>query len=218
MKISIIGGTGKEGSGLAVRWAHAGHEVAIGSRDAARGLERAAELSEEYKLSIRGGGNADIVDGADIVVLSVPYGAHRPTLESLRDALQGKIVLDITVPLAPPKVRVVNLPEGQSAAMEAQALLGEDTRVVASFHHVSYTHLLDLSHGFETDILVAADDRDARYVVLDLIKEIGGRGVDAGKLPNSIALESLTPVLIHINKTYKVPGAGIRITGLPDDN
>ena len=104
MKIAIIGGTGKEGSGLAVRWASHGHAVAVGSRDAARGVERAKELSDEYGIELRGGGNTEILEGAELVVLSVPYGAHSATLESLRDALQGARLLDITVPMQPPKV------------------------------------------------------------------------------------------------------------------
>lgn len=216
MKIAIIGGTGKEGSGLAVRWASKGHDVAIGSRDAARGTERAAELNREYGLNLRGGGNEAIVEGADLVVLSVPYAAHRPTLTALKDRLANAFVLDITVPLQPPKVREVHLPEGGSAAMEAQAILGPDAQVAAAFHHVSYHHLLDLAHELETDVLVVADKLEFRKTIMGLVEEAGGRAINAGVLRNAVALESLTPVLIHINGAYKVPGAGIRITGLPE--
>lgn len=216
MKIAIIGGTGKEGSGLAVRWASKGHHVSIGSRDAARGVERAQELSESYKLSIHGGGNEDILEGADLVVLSVPYSAHASTLTALKERLTHAHLLDITVPLQPPKVREVHLPEGGSAAMEAQAILGPDAQVAAAFHHVSYQHLLDLTHELETDVLVVADKLEFRKTIMGLVSEAGGRAINAGVLRNAVALESLTPVLIHINGAYKVPGAGIRITGLPE--
>lgn len=216
MKIAIIGGTGKEGSGIAVRWANAGHDIVIGSRDQARAEERARELSEEYGLTIRGGANAAILDDAELVVLSVPYSAHASTLTELREKLADKRLLDITVPLAPPKVREVNLPAGGSAALEAQALLGENAKVGAAFHHVSYQHLLDLSHDLETDILVVADDLEYRKLIMELVRQAGGRAINAGVLKNAVAIESLTPVLIHINGAYKVPGAGIRITGLPE--
>ena len=216
MKIAIIGGTGKEGSGLAVRWASHGHEVAIGSRDAARGVERAKELNDEYSIKLRGGGNTEILEGAELVVLSVPYGAHAATLESLREALQGARLLDITVPLQPPKVREVHLPEGGSAALEAQAILGDAVQVGAAFHHVSYHHLLDLKSDLMTDVLVVANDLEYRKVLMSLVRDAGGRPINAGTLRNSVALESLTPVLIHINGAYKIDGAGIRITGLPE--
>lgn len=214
MKIGIIGGTGKEGSGLAIRWARAGHDVLIGSRDGDRGRERAAELSGTCGVTIHGGSNEQAVAHAALVVLSVPYGAHRSTLEPLREALQGKSLLDITVPLAPPRVREVHLPAGQAAALEAAALLGEGVQVVAGFHHVSSAHLADLDHDLETDVLVVGDDPDLRAAVIGLVADLGGRGIDAGALRNAIALESLTPVLLHINRHYKSPGAGIRITGI----
>lgn len=216
MKISIIGGTGKEGSGLAVRWAAKGHDVTIGSRHAERGVERAKELSEEYSLKIQGGGNEDIIAGAELVVLSVPYSAHAKTLEGLKHLLANAHVLDITVPLQPPKVREVHLPAGGSAAMEAQEILGEGAQVAAAFHHVSYQHLLDLGSDLETDVLVVANQLEFRKTVMSLVQDAGGRAINAGVLRNAAALESLTPVLIHINGAYKVPGAGIRITGLPE--
>lgn len=218
MHIAIIGGTGKEGSGLAVRWANKGHEVHIGSRNAERGVERAKELSEEYNLTIHGGGNEDILsaDGIDLVVLSVPYSAHAATLESHKEQLQNARLLDITVPLQPPKVRQVHLPSGGSAAVEAQAILGDGAQVAAAFHHVSYTHLLDLENDLETDVLVVADKLEFRKDIMQLVRDAGGRPVNAGVLRNATALEALTPVLIHINGAYKIPGAGIRITGLPE--
>lgn len=216
MRIGIIGGTGAEGSGLGVRWARAGHEVKIGSRDASRGQARAAELSAEYGVGLEGGDNEAAIAHGEVVVLSVPYAAHARTLEALKDALQGKLVIDITVPLKPPKVRTVQLPEGNAAALEAQALLGEGVTVAGAFHHVSAHHLLDVEHEIDCDVLVVCNDRDQRKVVIGLCGDLGLRGLDAGRLPNAVALESLTPVLIHMNKAYKVPGTGIRITGLPD--
>lgn len=215
MKIGIIGGTGKEGSGLALRWAKAGHDVMIGSRDSERGASRAAELSESVDTPIQGGDNDEAIAHGRVIVLSVPFGGHRATLESFKPSLSGKIVIDLTVPLKPPKVSQVHLPEGESASLIAQSILGEDAVVVGAFHHVSSVNLTNIDEELHTDVLVVSDDKEARQMVIGLIEDMGARGIDAGKLRNSIALESLTPVLIHINKTYKVPGSGVHITGLP---
>lgn len=215
MRIALVGGTGKEGSGLAMRWARAGHDVSIGSRDAERGVSRAAELSAQIGAPVTGGSNEAIVRDADVIVLSVPYGAHAATLEGLARALAGKIVVDITVPLQPPKVREVHLPSGGSAAMEARAVLGDGVRLVAAMHHVSSVHLAEVDHRIECDVLVCGDDAEAKDVVIGLIGELGMRGLDAGALRNAVALESLTPVLLYMNKKYKSPGAGLKITGIP---
>jgi NADPH-dependent F420 reductase len=216
MKIGIVGGTGREGTGIAVRWAKAGHAITIGSRDAERAHQKATELSAEGGVNIEGGDNRACVAKADIVLLTVPYSAHASTLRDLKDALAGKIVIDITVPLVPPKVRSVNLPEGQSAALEAAAILGEKVKVVAALHHISSSHLGDTSHVFDCDVLVCSDDQDARATVVKLVADLGLRGIEAGVLKNAIALESLTPVLLFINQKYKSEGSGIRITGIPD--
>lgn len=212
MKIAVVGGTGKEGSGMALRWAKAGHEVLLGSRDAARAEAKAAELSQQSGGKVTGGDNPWAVAQADVVVLSVPYSGHRDTLLSLKDALAGKVVLDVTVPLKPPQIRKVHLPEGQAAALEAQALLGESTKVVAGVHHVSSNHLLDLGHTVDCDVLACSDDAKALELCLGLIRDLGVRAFDAGPLANAVALESLTPVLLHLNKQYKT-SVGIRITG-----
>ena len=143
MKIGIIGGTGREGTGIAQRWAKAGHEITIGSRDASRAVEKAAELSALAGATIHGADNAGACRAADVVLLTVPYGAHASTLGELKAALAGKVLIDITVPLQPPKVRTVNLPAGQSAALEAQALLGDQVKVVGALHHISSGHLGD---------------------------------------------------------------------------
>jgi 8-hydroxy-5-deazaflavin:NADPH oxidoreductase len=214
MKIAIVGGTGKEGRGMAVRWVRAGHDVWIGSRDAERARSTAAELSQLAGHAIAGGGNESVVQQADVVVLAVPYAAHRETLLGLKPALSGRILVDITVPLKPPDVRRVSPPEGKAAALEAQALLGTDTKVVAALHHVSATELADLEHLIDCDVLACSDDRGALEIVLGLIQDLGTRAFDAGPLVNAIALESLTPVLLYLNRRYKSPGAGIRLTNL----
>ncbi len=209
MRIALVGGTGKEGRGLALRWARAGHDVRIGSRDAERGRAAAEELG------VQGGDNDWALSEAEVIVVCVPYGAHEATMTVLKDVVGDRIVIDITVPLAPPKVSQVQLPEGQSAALEAQAILGADVKLVASLHHVSNAHLADVDHDIDCDVLVCGDDKHAREAAIAVIGDLGVRALDAGKLRNAIALESLTPVLIHMNKRYESAGIGIRITGLP---
>jgi NADPH-dependent F420 reductase len=216
MKIGIVGGTGREGRGLAVRWAKAGHDVFIGSRQAEKGAAKAAEFSGEFGVVLQGADNVAACDHAELIIVTVPYSAHRPTFESIKDAIGDKVIVDITVPLQPPKVRSVNLPDGQAAALEARALLPEGTRLVAALHHISSEHLSDPEHTFDCDVLVCGDDKDARAAVISVISDLGLRGVDAGVLKNAIALESLTPVLLHINRRYESVGSGIRITGIPE--
>jgi NADPH-dependent F420 reductase len=213
--IAILGGTGKEGSGLAMRWALNGYRVIIGSRDAERAANRAAELNAQLGGDyITGTGNADAAAEADIVVLSVPYDAHKATLAGVKDALAGKILIDLTVPLAPPTIWTVNVPEGRAAALEAQALVGPDVKVVAAFQNVSAVKLKDPNTVVQCDVLVCGDDASAKQDVIRLVQSAGMRGIDAGPLANAVAVEALTPVLLYINKTYKVKGAGIVITGL----
>ena len=213
MRIAVVGGTGKEGRGMALRWARAGHSVFIGSRDAARAREAATELSAQIGSTIEGGENTEAVEASELVVLSVPYSAHASTLAALKSPLAGRVLIDITVPLQPPKVTSVNLPAGSAAALEAQAILGSETPVVAALHHVSAVHLRDLDHAIECDVLACSDDKPALERALGLIRDLGVRAVDAGPLRNAIALESLTPVLLHINRTLK-GSAGIRLTGV----
>lgn len=213
--IAILGGTGKEGSGLAMRWALNGYRVIIGSRDAERAANRAAELNTQLGGEyITGTGNADAAAEADIVVLSVPYDAHKTTLTGVKDALAGKVLIDLTVPLAPPAIWTVNVPEGRAAALEAQALLGPGVKVVAAFQNVSAVKLKDPNTVVQCDVLVCGDDASAKQDVIRLVQSAGMRGIDAGPLANAVAVEALTPVLLYINKTYKVKGAGIVITGL----
>jgi NADPH-dependent F420 reductase len=213
--VAVVGGTGKEGSGLAMRWALNGYRVLIGSRDAERAAARAIELNAELGSDyLIGTSNIDAVEQADIVVLSVPYSAHQPTLESIKSLLAGKILVDVTVPLQPPAVRTVHVPAGKSAAQEAQALLGDSVRVVSAFQNVSAEKLKDPHADVQCDVLVCGDDDDAKQEAIKLVNAIGLRGFDAGPLANSVATEALTPVLLYLNKTYKAKGAGIRITNI----
>jgi NADPH-dependent F420 reductase len=214
--IAVLGGTGEEGSGLALRWANAGHRVIIGSRSGEKAATAAAALSARIApLAMEGMENHVAASLAEIVVLAVPYAAQRTTVEEVRTALVGKILVDVTVPLVPPRVSRVQLPGGGSAVEPMQQLLGEATRVVSAFQNVSAHYLGDLSRDIDCDVLVCGDDKDAREAVVQLANDAGLRGIHAGVLANSAAAEALTSVLIAINRHYKVPAAGIRITGIP---
>lgn len=214
--IAVLGGTGQEGGGLALRWARAGHHVILGSRDGAKAAAAAADMKAKLGGGlITGDANRSAAEAAEIVVLTVPFAAQRATVEEVREALAGKILIDATAPLVPPKVARVQLPEGGSAVAAIQAMLGEGVRVVAAFQNVSAHHLHDLDHAIDCDVLVTGDDPAAREVAIGLAADIGLRGVHAGPIVNSAAAEALTSILIAMNMRYKVPGTGIRITGLP---
>ncbi|GAB4526468.1 MAG: NADPH-dependent F420 reductase [Anaerolineae bacterium] len=213
--VAVLGGTGKEGSGLAMRWALHGYRVIIGSRSAERAVERAAELNAELGGEyLIGADNLEAAKQAHIVVLSVPYDAHKSTLEAVKEHLTGKVLVDVTVPLQPPNVRTVHVPEGKSAGEEAQAFLGSGVKVVSAFQNVSAVKLKDPNADVMCDVLVCGDDMDAKNTVIELVKAAGMKGIDAGPLANAVAAESLTPVLLYINKAYGAKGAGIRITNL----
>ncbi len=213
--ICVVGGTGAEGSGLALRWAHAGHSVTIGSRDEAKALEAANALNALLGAEkIAGAESRASVAAAEIVVLTVPFAAQIPTVIGLKDALAGKILIDVTVPLVPPKVSRVQLPPSDSCVVAVQELLGDSVRVVSAFQNVSAHKLKKLGQAVDCDVLVAADDKDARTIAIGLAEDAGLRGINAGPLANSVVAESLTSALIWINRTYKIPDAGIRITGL----
>jgi NADPH-dependent F420 reductase len=216
MKIGVLGGTGKEGSGLAFRWALKGHEVIIGSRDAAKAQAAADELNQLLagKARVSAADNQGAAQ-AEVVVLTVPYAAQLPTAQSVAAQLAGKILVDVTVPLAPPKVDRVQLPNGESAVVALQRALGADVKVVSAFQNVSAVHLKDASYEVDCDVLVCGDDAAARETVVTLAHDAGLRAWHAGALANSVAAEALTSVLIAINKRYKIPGSGIRITGVP---
>lgn len=213
--IAVLGGTGEEGGGLALRWAKAGHRVILGSRN----VDKAAAAAEAMNRTL-GGSNVSGSDNkaaaraAGIVVLTVPYAAQRSTLEDVRESLAGKILVDATVPLVPPKVARVQLPAGGSAVAAIQQWLGPEVRVVAAFQNVSAHFLKDLNHKIDCDVLVCGDDVAAREAVVGLVADVGLRGIHAGPIVNAAAAEALTSILISINMRYKIAGAGIRITGL----
>jgi NADPH-dependent F420 reductase len=213
--IAIVGGTGAEGSGLALRWANAGHQIIIGSRDPAKAQALADEFNERLgtkKLS--GAASEKAVESADIVVLTVPYASQLEMVRALRTKLQGKILVDVTVPLVPPKVSQVQLPASGSCVVAVQQDLGDGVRVVSAFQNVSAHKLKDLEYSIKCDVLVCSNDKEARQIVIGLAKDAGLRGIDAGGLANSTVAESLTSALIWINRTYKIPDAGIVITGI----
>lgn len=214
--IAILGGTGKEGSGLALRWAKAGARVLIGSRDPAKAERVAAELNARLgQDAIKGLGNREAAAQGDIVVLTVPYAAHLTTLAQVKDVLAGKVLVDVTVPLDPENVRRVKLPPAGSATQEAQQFLGESVRVVSAFQNISESLLHDPLAPIECDVLVCGNDREAKRAAIRLAELAGMRAFDGGPIENSVAAEALTSVLINLNIRYKVHGAGIRFTRLP---
>jgi NADPH-dependent F420 reductase len=215
MKIAIIGGTGPEGTGLGFRWAAAGHEVIIGSRKAEKGERVAAELLEQRPdFAISGTDNVTAVSQAEVAVLSVPYSAQQPTLESVREELKGKLLVTVVAPTGEKKARVYRLDSGLSAAEEAQQQLGEETRVVAAFQNIGAHHLLDLEYTLDCDVLVCGQKAADKAVAMQLATDAGLRGVNAGGLQNASVVEGLTSLLIFINIKNKVKDAGIRITGI----
>ncbi len=215
LTIAILGGTGKEGKGLAYRWARAGYKVLIGSRTHQKAVVAAEELSMMLggQALIEGLENLEAAQSADISILTVPYAAHRTTLESVKDAVQGKLLIDVTVPLVPPKVSKVQMPEAGSAAQEAQQILGEGVEVCSAFQNISHEHLLG-DENVECDVLVTGTSKDARAEAIKLVEAAGLTGWDAGPIENSVVVEGLTSVLIGINKKYGSTHAGIKITGI----
>ncbi len=207
--IAIIGGTGDLGSALAAVWAAAGYQIVIGSRSRERAEAIAARLGD----GVRGDDNVGAARAADVIVLAVPFASHEQTIEEIRTAVEGKIVVDAVVPLVPPKVSAVQLPGEGSAAQIAQRLLGGGVRVASAFHNVSAKEL-HAGGRVDCDVLVFADDKEVRNLVIDLAGVVARRGVGGGSLANSAAAEAMTSVLIWINRHYKVAGAGVRITGL----
>lgn len=212
--LAVLGGTGDLGGGLAFRWAKAGYPIIIGSRRSESADKAAVELTEKSgSTTIKGLDNREAAAKADIVVLTVPFAHQRPILETVRDEVQGKIFVDTTVPLVPPKVRTVQLPPEGSAAQAAQDFLGDEVRVVSAFQNVAAAHLQDEHHQLDCDILVCGNVPDAREAVITLVTAAGMKGWHSGQIANSAAAEALTSVLIFLNNRYKIDGAGFRITG-----
>lgn len=215
--IAILGGTGDLGGGLARRWSRAGYSIVIGSRTLEKGRAAASDLLAEFPdLNVTGMENLDAAKAADLVVLTVPFAHQLSTLESVREGLVGKILIDVTVPLIPPKVGTVQLSEHGSAAVMAQDLLGNEVQVVSAFQNVGAQHLRE-DHAIACDVLVTGNKRDAREKVIFLVTEAGLKGWHAGPLANAAAAEALTSVLISINKHHKIDAAGIVITGEPEN-
>jgi len=215
LTVAVLGGTGKEGKGLAYRWARAGYRVLIGSRTPEKAVAAAEEISGMLGegISVKGLGNLEAAHEANIAVLTVPYAAHRDTLETLKEELKGKILVDVTVPLVPPKVATVQMPAAGSAAQEAKQIVGEDVQVCAAFQNIAHEHLLD-NADVECDVLVTGTSKEARAEIIRLVEAAGLRGWDAGPIENSVVVEGLTSVLIGINKKYGSTHAGIKITGI----
>ena len=214
--IAVIGGTGALGSGFAQRWARAGYPVIIGSRSAESGAAKAEAMAANIPgATISGMENGAAAAAADIVVLTVPYSNHQPMLDAVKAGVQGKILVDATVPLMPPKVARVQLPEGGSSAKAAQAFLGDDVQVVSAFQNVAADLLQDETSKIDCDVLVCGNKKDARQKVVELAEAAGLKAWHAGPIDNSAAAEALTSILIFINRNGGVDHAGIRITGEP---
>jgi hypothetical protein len=206
------------GTGLARRWAQAGYRVIIGSRT----IDKAETAAEDLRalmaergvdsVNVEAMENVAAATACDIAAMTVPFAHQAGTLESVKEALQGKILIDVTVPLVPPKVARVQLPEQGSAGVIAQQILGEEVHVVSAFQNVAAHHLQE-GHGLSCDVLVCGDKKDARAEVIKLVEAAGMRGFHAGSIANSAATEALTSLLIFINKQYNCH-AGIRITGI----
>jgi len=212
--LAVLGGTGDLGNGLALQWAKAGYQVIIGSRGEEKAVNSANELNKKLGLdTVRGMANPDAAAAADIVVLTVPFATQEPILEVVKDAVQGKIFIDVTVPLMPPKVARVQMPQEGSAGIKAQNYLGDEVRVVSAFQNVAADQLQ--SGHVNCDVLVTGNNADAREEVITLVEAAGLKGWHAGPIANSVVAEALTSVLIHMNKRYKIDGAGIKITGEP---
>jgi hypothetical protein len=216
--LAILGGTGDLGTGLARRWAQAGYQVIIGSRTQEKAEAAVADLKEVMaergvaQVNVEAMENLAAAQAADISTLTVPFSHQSSTLELVKSALQGKILIDVTVPLVPPKVARVQLPEAGSAGQIAQNLLGEEVSVVSAFQNVAAAHLQE-GRGVACDVLVSGNKKVARQAVIELVEAAGMRGFHAGMINNSAAAEALTSVLITINKQYGCH-AGIKISGL----
>jgi 8-hydroxy-5-deazaflavin:NADPH oxidoreductase len=213
--IAILGGTGKEGRGLAMRWAAAGYPIIIGSRQKERAEATAKEINEELAVNTASGlENKEATRRADICVLTVVQAAHREILESLVEELQGKILVDATSRV---DYRDPQPPEPPSAAQQAHIILGQNVQVVAAFQNIPARKLSQsIDQPLDADVLVCSDDLHAANKVIELAHAAGMKGYYAGKLDNAIVVESLTSILISLNKHYHVKDASLRISGIDD--
>ncbi|MBI3762454.1 MAG: NADPH-dependent F420 reductase [Chloroflexi bacterium] len=210
--LAILGGTGKEGPGLALRWAKAGYHVIVGSRSAEKAQATAAEINAQLGIdTVRGMENADAARTADISVLTVVHSAHAEALAGVKEAVRGKILVDATARV---DFKDARPPGGKAAAREAQELLGPEVRVVAAFQNVPAHALKNLDRELSSDVLVCSDDAEARAEVVKLAEAGGMKAYEAGGLDNAVVVEGLTALLIAINKRYKSKTGGIQITGV----
>ena len=222
--IAVVGGTGPEGSGLALRWALAGLEVLIGSPPSARAEQTAGEIRSKAgsDMRVQGFANPEAVAAAETIVLTVPFNAQLETLKGVSASLRaGQVLVDCTVPLASSvggrATAMLGVWQG-SAAQQAASAVPRGIAVVGAFHNVSAHHLREIAHPVDCDVLVCGDSPDAKVRVRQLVEAIAGcRYVDAGPIANARIVESLTALLIGLNIRYKVPGAGFRLTGLLPD-
>ena len=214
MNIAILGGTGKEGAGLASRWALVGHSIIVGSRDAERARAKATELREQTKKpAITGESNAEAARLGTVIVIALPAQGLAATLPEVREACRGKVVVSTVVPLTFGGPRLFTPPAAGSSAEEAQALL-PDAKVVAAFHHIAAHELSETEHAIECDLLLCGGDASAKETVGELGRSMGLRPIDVGALSNAGPLEGITAVLATINRRYKLKNSGITITGL----
>ena len=213
--IGFLGGTGPEGRGLGLRLALAGHDVMLGSREAARAQEAAERVAARAQgAPIQAGRNEDVATQADVVFVTVPYEGQRPVLESVAEALSGKTVVTTVVPLGIDAAGAMFLPiEAGSAAMEARETLPR-SRVVAAFQTISAHDLLNPNKRIDSDVVVCSDDEEAKAAVSSLAEEIPGiRAVDGGGLRNAVFVEHITPLILNVNRIHG-GRAAIRLTGL----
>jgi len=207
--ISLLGGTGDLGTGLATRLLKAGYKVIIGSRT----LDKAQQAERSLGKNTKGLLNKDAALQGEVVILTVPFAHQRGILEECKTELKGKLFIDTTVPLMPPKVATAQLPSEGSAAEIAQNILGDDMKVVSAFQNIS-AELLQSDKEIDCDVLVCGNKKEWRQEVIDLVNTLGMKGWHAGMLPNSAAVEAMTSVLISINKHHAISHSGIKVTGL----
>jgi NADPH-dependent F420 reductase len=214
VNIAILGGTGKEGAGLAARWAKLGHSILIGSRDAERARAKAAELRDTaHAIPIVGHSNKDAAELGEMVVVALPAGGLAATLPDVREACKGKVVVSTVVPLTFGGPRLFTPPAIGSSAEEVASLLPE-ARVVGAFHHIAAHELADAEHPIECDLLICGQDAAAKETVTQLGRSMGLRVLDVGPLTNAGPLEGITAVLATLNRRYKLKNSGIKITGV----
>ena len=209
--IAVIGGTGDLGSALTMRWSNAGYRIIIGSRDEDKAQAAASKFNKSLgKDFVRGMTNLEAARSAEIIVLTVPFSNHQAIVEEISQAAQGKIVVDTTVPLVPPKVSRVQLPEFGSIAKRPQEKLGNNVKVVSAFQTVAAASISG-DATTASEVLVCGNNVEARERVIDLVKSAGLKAWHAGPIDNSVVSESMTSILIFLNKHYQIHGAGIRI-------